>query len=46
MQIAKIKKKVRKNQWKGNMKEMEEKTYGDSGGWSRHLVGENHQDKC
>jgi len=40
MQTAEIKKKVRKHQRKGNMKEMEEKTYGDGGGWSRH------QDKC
>jgi len=23
------------------MKEMEEETYGDGGGWSHHLVGEN-----
>jgi len=28
------------------MKEMEEETYGDGGGWSRHLMGGNHQDKC
>ena len=27
-------------------KKMEEETYGDDGGWSRHLVGGNHQDKC
>jgi len=46
MQIAEIKKKARKHQWKGNMKEMEEETYGDGGGWSRPLVGGNHQDKC
>jgi len=28
------------------MKEMEEETYGDGGGWSRDLMGGNHQDKC
>jgi len=28
------------------MKEIEEETYEDGGGWSRHLVGGNHQDKC
>jgi len=28
------------------MKEMEEETYGDGGGWSHHLMGGNHQDKC
>ena len=28
------------------MKEMEEETYGDGGGLSRHLMGGNHQDKC
>jgi len=27
------------------MKEMEEGTYGDGGGWSRHLMDGNHQDK-
>ena len=27
-------------------RKMEEETYGDGGGWSRHLVGGNHQDKC
>jgi len=28
------------------MKEMEEGTYGDGGGWSHHLMDGNNQDKC
>jgi len=44
--ISKIKKKTRKHSWKGNMKEMEEGTNGHGGGWSRHLMGGNNQDKC
>ena len=30
--IAEIKKKTRKHEWKANMKEMEEETFGDGGG--------------
>jgi len=27
-------------------KKMEKETYEDGGGWSLHLMGGNHQDKC
>jgi len=44
--IVEIKKKTRKRLSKGNMKEMEEETYGNGGRWSHHFMGENHPDKC